>query len=343
MASRLQLEEDEEISAGAVACDGRSLVAGTSQGGSIRYAYPSLERKETRPLLFGESCRGVQFSGAGLVLLGNDEPDSPGAPYDWKHRLCLLSGSTLVKETPLGPGNWFLVKALAGDVAVVYDTTEGQGVAAVDVCTGERRWTLPLRPCRVMALGDGRLAVMDRRTLTVLDAATGAVEAIHDYPMAGVATWNCVARAGDRFVLGGSTEPGHEVAFALWRPGHGGILKTATFPAQHFFAQDLIDYATSFECCGDDIRQVASVRVTPDGSTIVAAVGGDGEFLGAHQSGCALVLLGSDDLAIRSQRLVDECDGASALLLAPDGAAVVDCCGSVYRVEVGPWRIGELP
>lgn len=335
MVSRIQREEDEEIAAGAVACDGRSVVVGTCAGGSIRYAYPSLERVGSGAPLFAQGCEGVQLSGDDVILLGQDVADSRATPADWKKRLCLVSGSTVARDTPLGPGNWSLVKALSGDVAVVYDTTEGQGIAAVDARTGTRRWAQPQEPHRVISLGQGLLAAMDPRRVTVIDATSGAVVAAHDLPMAGAATWNCVARAGDRFVLGGSTVPGRDVLFALWQPEKDQILRSAAFPAQRFFPQGLIDYATSFEeCCALDIDQVASVRVTADGAGIVAAVGGDGEFLGAHQSGCAVVFLDSADLTVWSQRLVDEGDGASALLLAPDGAAIVDCCGSVYRVEL---------
>jgi hypothetical protein len=61
----------------------------------------------------------------------------------------------------------------------------------------------------------------------------------------------------------------------------------------------------------------------------VVTLGGDGQELADYQSVCAAGILEMSKLDNWTTQVIDSSDGASGLILAPDGGIVLDCGGTI--------------
>jgi len=138
----------------------------------------------------------------------------------------------------------------------------------------------------------------------------------------------------NELLLAGYKPSRSDYVVARWSPVDNQFRKTVTYALEDFFSSELIKRHLDYEDdCGADIFEVASIRLVDDQSMAVLALGGDGERIGAHQSASAVAMLDTKTLSVNHFCVVDEHDGASGLLLAPDGAIILNCCSSVHVVR----------
>ncbi|HEV7507635.1 MAG TPA: hypothetical protein VGS07_22315 [Thermoanaerobaculia bacterium] len=321
---------DVESTAGAIAVSARALAIGTQDGYEL-FEYPSLERSDRVGGLWSEGCSGIQFCEDGLVMLGHDVSQSFSHPADWDHSLLHLQTDGRVRRSLVGPGNWNLVKGLQGSTAVIYDSTEGQGVKAVRVDDNIVQWTLPGEFNRVVRGSLDRLLALGDSALAVL-AAEGAVVQECDLPLSTEVRWTALAEHAGAFVLGGYGCESRDYVMARWTPG--GRPTQRVLPMSDVFSRSTIERVLADEdCCGADLFHVAAIDLQTGGKVVVA-LGGDGERLGACQGACAVALFDPSTLELLQSEVINETDGANGMLLAPDGGIIVNCCGSLHVVHL---------
>lgn len=315
------------VTAGAIAVSRDELAVGTG-GGFARFTYPGLECNASLEGLWKEGCYGIQFAGAGIMMLGHDVGQSFTKPADWDHALLHVDEHGHQRRLALGPGNWTMVKGLYGTKAVVYDVSEGQGARGVGMGRAGRDWAIAREFRRIVSAGTESLLAMTDSTLVHIAVGDGRVIGEHDLPLLDRIKWTSVDAHAEGFVLGGRDLERREYALAKWQPG--GALTLKSVPLSHVFRSSQIEAALADEdTCGADIFDVAALRVAPDGHLVVA-LGGDGERLGACQGACAIAHADAASLELLQVQVVDECDGATGVLVAADGGVVVNCCDSLH-------------
>ena len=129
----------EQIWTSAVACDGDYLAVCHGDG-CTTFNYPDYSGRKSEFGIFEYSCMGVQFSSNGLILLGSEKLQSFSRPGNWGFSLKLRAAGRDVSEFQFGPGNWTMVQGLSGNQAIVFDTSEGQGIMALDMASASVRW-----------------------------------------------------------------------------------------------------------------------------------------------------------------------------------------------------------
>lgn len=318
---------DVDVTAGAIAVSRNELAVGTSSG-FARFTYPGLEGTASMEDVWKEGCSGIQFTGAGILMLGQDIGQSFTEPADWGHALLHVDEYGHQCRVTLGPGNWTMVKGLRGTKAIVYDVSEGQGVRGVDMDRTGKDWAIAREFRRIVSAGTESLLAMTDSTVVHIAASDGRVIGEHDLPLLDEFMWTAVDAHAGGFVLGGHDLKRREYALARWRPGGAPALNCV--PLSDVFQSSQIDAALADEdTCGADIFDVAALRFAPAGHLVIA-LGGDGERLGACQGACAIAHADAASLQFLRVQVVDECDGATGMLVTEDGGVVVNCCSSLY-------------
>lgn len=318
----------EEVTAGAIACTDAWVMVGTQAGGYLQLAYPQMLPISRGDSLWRGPCRGVQAADGAVILLGQDTDISHASPADWGTSLRRITGRGDVRDRPLGPGNWALVKGIFGDVAYVWDVTEGQGILAVDVRLGVRRWALDRTVERLVAGRPGRLLGLTATTVLVLDAGTGAVLAEH--PLPENVRWTAVAEAEDGLILGGSSRATRNPVLARWGPA--GEALRSEIPLGTLYPVEVITVVMDEDRFDTSIFDVASLLVRAGRPTVVI-FGGDGERLGEPYAACALATIDSSTLVMTNHLVIDESDECSGLLDLRGGSVLVDCGGTLHIVD----------
>lgn len=336
--ARLRYRE-AEVSAGAMACDSVRLVIGTYSG-CAAFDLGSLTRIWNVPDLLPPKCNitGVQLDQDDVILLGHMRSRSFAVPGDWG--ACLLAGRIgsdvhLLRSLP--PGSWCMVRRVVGKRVFLYDVSGSQGISAYE--EGRLVWSASVPDARkIFPFGEHLLALgTERAWLLSRDGEVLRERALPALPRYSWTT--AVEHRPGGLCLGGYDR--RTKAFAV------GYFDELGDPEPHItehaldrvFSAARIERAMDDEGCGMDIHHIARMEMLSS-STMLVALGGEGEGLGACHSASALGLIRVDAPGVPwVTRLVDEHDGTSGLWLLPGARVVVDFCGDI-RIYALPESVG---
>jgi hypothetical protein len=214
--------------AGAIAVSPHSSeIAIGTRGGVVRLGYPALDEVSSLHDLWKQGCNGAQYRDGGLVLLGHDLAQSFSKPADWQSLLVTVDRDGVRMRFVLGPGNWAMVKGLHGSTAVLYDTSEDQGVKAISTGSGRCVWSMKAYFERIVSCGEDRALGLTRGTLTDMSVLDGTLTR-HQMPSCDGATWTAAAIYDGHYLLGGYSRDRAEYALAMWQPGGVPHVRWAT-------------------------------------------------------------------------------------------------------------------
>lgn len=280
------------------------------------------------------ACLGVRSADDCLIALAQDVAISKVG--DWGVSLVTLDHTLALKtRCPLGRGNWRLASGRHEHVAVVYDTSEDQGLAAVDFRAGEVLWRRALGSVIAARIEgpESMVALTCEPALVVFSLPDGDVREHFSLPLNSLEP-RCIARLGTSgWAVGGRSARKDGAALSLLRNQEAPLLHV--WKPEAVFDENTIAYARDDEAsCGFALDEVAAVVSLDDaGRRLAVAIGGDL----ACQSACAVGLLDTTTGAWLGPQVIDTENGASRFDRATDGTLLLDCAGSFYllRVDAG--------
>lgn len=307
-----------DISPGAFAVGNRRVVVGTFSGWAI-YDLPTLDllASNAHALPSESLVIGVQWHGADVLMLAQQ-------PGKTKELLALDQAHTLRALHTLPSGDWQMVRHVSGPRSYLYDVTEGVGVVSYD-----RRgqcWRVAMPDVRkvmaaasqLLCLGRGRLIVLDDDGRVALTAA-----------LPDTCTWTAATRMPDgSLLLGGHDKRTHDYALATL-DRHGKLAgAVAQHPLASVFTAKTIRMAFADRECGLDLFHVARMYAT-GARTLVVALGGGGDALGASQGAAALAVVTLGERVQWQSCVIDTEDGISGFAPLADGRWLADLCGEL--------------
>jgi hypothetical protein len=322
--------DEAEISAGSFAIGHSQLVVGTFSGwAAFDIVTSTCIWSEPHVLPPGCDVKGIQFVGEDVLMLGYTRQQSFEKPANWDARLLLgRAGAAVRLVHDLPAGNWRMVRRVDGDRVYVYDVTEGQGLRSYD----QRGlvWSVMMPDVRVVAPSTGGLVCLRAERLSILARDDGA--SVVELRLPDLERFCWTTASFDQFgtlIVGGYSRESKGFVIASVQAGRLETVQISEHPLQGVFSAQTVARAFEDECCGIDIFHVARIeRLTR--SSLLVALGGGGEELGACQSAAALgfVNLERPDEPWRTQ-VVDEHDGISGLVRTSERQLAIDFCGDL--------------
>jgi hypothetical protein len=214
-----------------------------------------------------------------------------------------------------------------------------QGIVALDARTGRVLWRhgveadhvhpSPTDCRRLICRAHYRRLAMSQSIL-ILDIITGAVIAEHPYPQLWATTWTAVAEVPTGLLLGGYAFGRTVYVLALLDPAAGKILRTAEVAINDLFSQEVVDRALELgDCCGFDLCGIPAILPKGSGNWAVVVLGGDVQIGPGDAGGCAIGLFDTSRFVFDGVSVLQAGAGATAALLATDGAIVLNCDESI--------------
>lgn len=324
---------EQQITAGAIAVAENVIAVGTQDGNYLLFEQDSLKLKFKSLELFGECCRGVQKCHAGFVLLGQEISSSRTQPHDWQSSLIKAEENNLIQQLSLPAGNWTMVKNINGNLVCLYDRSEKQGIIAADLDKGRISWRAKHNPDSVSYDGQNELVALGGR-LSIVDLVTGETKNKFDLPESNAVIWTSAICTESSILLGGYTVCRTQFVFSLWDKELNHKKARKVYPLTSFLSEIQIECAMAEEeCCGVDIFRVAAMRSTLDKKHFFAALGGDGESLGACSGYSLLAKIDAHSLELLDFSILNLHDGISGLLVTED-RAIVNACSSIHSLLI---------
>lgn len=305
-----------ELYPGALAVSGRRVIVGTLSGWAI-YDLPNLAllASNARVLEDEGGISGVQWDGEDALLLAQHR----ALP---KELLVLSQAHTVTLAHVLPSGDWQLVKHAPGPHVFLYDVGEASGIVCHD--REGQCWHTPMPDVRRVVAAGEHLLCLGRERLLVL-ARDGSITATITTP--GACAWTTATAGPDgELWLGGYDKVTH--AFAVTRLDRRGTGEIHQHPLASVFAAKTIRAAFADADCGIDLFHVGRMYVTaPD--TLLVALGGGGDELGASQGAAALGIVHLGERVTWRTHVVSTEDGISGFAALGEGRWLVDLCGEM--------------
>ena len=324
---------EQEITAGAIAVTPDAIAVGTYDGNYLLFERNSLKLIFRSLELFGASCTGVQTCQGGVILLGQKISSNLSQPKDWQASLIKTEENKLIRQLPLPAGNWAMVKNINSNLVCLYDRSEKQGIIAADLDKGCISWRAKHDPDSVSYEGQNELVALGDR-LSIVDLVTGEAKNQFNLPESDAVIWTSAICTENSILLGGYTVCRTHFVFSLWDKELNHNKARRAYPLSRFLSEIQIERSMAEEdCCGVDIFRVAAMRSTVDKKHFIAALGGDGESLGACSGYSLLAKIDAHTLELLDFSFLNLHDGVSGLLVTED-RAIVNACSSIHSLPL---------